>query len=155
MSDIPLLDPKEIEVELPGGGSKKYIISKIPCVPSREILCMYPVTAMPKLGNYKENETLMFKLMHYVGVPLEKGVLRLTTQELINNHIQSPITSLKIEDEMFFYNYGFFLREKVSDIFTMLARALDQFATKIATDLSQPSSHPVKPPSTNSEQSTA
>ena len=67
-----MLEPKEIEIE-----GKKYIITKIPAVQGREILTQYPITAMPKIGQYKATEELMFKMMKYVYAISEGKNIRL------------------------------------------------------------------------------
>lgn len=153
-----LIKPKEFEIELPEGGTQIFILSKIPAVEAREIICQYPLTSIPKIGDYKSNEDIMMKLMNYVAVPLASGVQqRLTTRQLINNHLKSEyqaILLMKIEDTMFFYNYGFFLHEKVSNFFDGLAQRVAAWATSISTASSPQSSTQAKPPSTNSGQST-
>ena len=55
---MDLIQPKEIEVS-----GKIYRISKFPATVGREIVAKYPVSNMPKLGDYKVREEIMTKLM--------------------------------------------------------------------------------------------
>ena len=91
-----LLQPKEVEIELPEGGTKTFIISKFPAIAGREIITQYPLSAMPKLGDYKTNEALMLKIMGYVGIETEAGYVPFITEAAINNHILSFETLMKL-----------------------------------------------------------
>lgn len=153
MSD--LLEPKEVDVELPGSGTKKYILSKFPAVAGREIICKYPLSGLPKIGDYAVNQETMLKLMSYVAVPIPGGQpLRLTTPVLIDNHITSFETLMKLEWMMMEYNCSFFLEGRVSILFSAWAAKLPTVITSILTASLQQLSPTEKPPSTNSEPST-
>lgn len=114
-----MLEPFEVTIETLAGKSKSYLLSKFPAVAGREIFASYPLSAIPKLAEYKSNEEVMFKLMAYVGVVTGKDtagndtILMLKTEALINNHVPDWQTLAKLEFEMMKYNSSFF-REGVA-----------------------------------------
>ena len=108
-----MIDPKEIEVTTQRGELKKFIISKFPAFIGREICTQYPMSALPKLGDYRANEEILLKMMGFVAVPIKDGnPLRLSTRELIDNHVDSWETLAKLELELMQYNCSFFLPEE-------------------------------------------
>lgn len=136
-----------IEMDIDG---KTYRLYKIPAVDAREIVAQYPMSAVPKIGDYKINETMMFKILSYVEVILENGQsLRLKTKELINNHVPSWETLAKIEKEMITYNCSFFQDGRASTFLSGIAQNIPAKITKILTDLSQQLLQTNKPLSTN------
>lgn len=148
MSD--LLEPLQVDIDLPDGKKKTYILSKFPAITGREILFKYPLSGLPKIGDYAENEAIMLKLMSYVAVIDAKGTqLKLSTADLVNNHVPSAIIGLRIEDAMFKHNFGFFLSETVSNFLSGLAARLPQKVSEILTDSLDQLSRNAKPPSTN------
>jgi hypothetical protein len=151
---MDLLQPKEIEIDLPDGDTRTYIISKFPAVEGREIVAKYPLSALPKLGDYQVSEDIMLKLMCFVAVDNNGKPLRLTTRALVNNHIGSWEILAKIEMAMMEYNCSFFTNGKALTSLNELCRKAAQKISIILTDLSGPSSTPTRQPSMNSEQST-
>lgn len=150
-----LLEPKEVELTLPDGKTKTYILSKFPAVAGREIICKYPLSGMPKIGDYADNEEIMLKLMSYVAVQTTPGEpLRLTTRALIDNHVKSFETLMRIEASMLEYNCSFFLNGKVSGFLNAVAQRLPAKISEILTDSLVALSLREKQPSTNSEPST-
>jgi hypothetical protein len=118
-----MIDPIEYEVKAMAGDMRKYVISKFPAIAGREIVSNYPLSALPKIGDYKSNEVTMLKLMSYVGVNMPNGtVLRLGTIELINNHVPDWETLAKVEVEMLRYNTSFFGRGEVSSFLVNLTQ---------------------------------
>lgn len=105
-----LIKPKEVMVKDCDGNEKIFIISRLPAVAAREVLAKYPVANIPKLGEYKASEEAMRLLMSCVAVPIEgrEQPLRLTTNDLINNHIADGEQLLRLEMEMLRYNTSFF-----------------------------------------------
>ena len=96
-----MIEPKEIQYD-----EKTYVISKFPAIAGREILTQYPITGAPVIGNYKANEELMLKVMSFVGVKLD-GIpipMKLETKILIDNHVKSWETLMKLEKDMIIYN---------------------------------------------------
>jgi hypothetical protein len=137
-----LIEPKELIVNLPNGGTKTFVLSKFPAIAGREIITQYPVSAIPKLGDYAVNETLMLKLMEYVGVRQDNGNpdLCLDSRALVDNHTGDFETLMKIEMAMMEYNCSFFAQGKVSKIFEGLATKARQLITQTLKDYSAKSS---------------
>lgn len=150
---ILLIDPKEVSVADRHGNEKIYIISEIPAVQSREIITQWPVSALPKLGDYKVNEQMFFKMMEYVEVITSEGkTVRLRTRELINNHCDFAQCA-RLEGLMFQHNWGFFLQGTISSFLETIMQKVPAWISKISTASSALSSLKDAPASTNSEQS--
>lgn len=106
--------PLEMDFTSLTGEVKTYVLHKFHTVAGREIVAKYPLSSMPKLGDYKVNEETMFKLMAYVGIKVSDGnVIMLKTRALIDNHVPDWETLAKIEFEMMRYNTSFFDKGKV------------------------------------------
>ena len=128
-----MLEPMEKEI-----GGKTYTLHKFPAVAGREIITQYPITAAPKVGDYKTNEALMPKLMSYVSVPGPTAApLFLKTQELVDNHVANFEDLMKIEWAMMEYNSSFFGQGKVFDFLGLAQGKLGAFLTQMLTDFSQ------------------
>lgn len=149
-----LLEPKEFIVTDVSGRARKYYLSKFPAIAGREIIAQYPLTALPKVGNYGANEAIMFKLMAYVGVELGDAIVPLSTPGLINNHVPEFETLAKIEIAMMDYNCSFFRDGRASTFLAELAQIFSKKVIETLTSLSGQLSPNDKPPSTNSEPST-
>lgn len=145
------IQPKEITVKTQAGDERKYIISKFPAVQGREIVAKYPLSAMPKLGDYKVNEETMLILMGYVGVNLEgrDTPLLLSTKALVDNHVPDWETLARIEFAMMEYNVSFFGNGRASTFFEGIARKLQVLTSKTLTDLLAQLSQANKQPSKN------
>lgn len=140
-----MLEPKEVTIETPDGKGAVYIISKFPAVQGREIVAKYPLSAVPKLGDYAVNEETMLKLMSFVAVPRDSGgPLQLTTRALVDNHVKSWETLARIEMAMMEYNCSFFANGKGSTFFEAIAAKAQSFLSKTLTDLSAQLSPPGK-----------
>ena len=134
-----MLKPKEFSVTDHEGKTHVYILSKIPAVQGRKILCQYPLSALPKVGDYAENERVALDLMSYVAVPVKGGQpVRLATEILINNHVPDAVVQMTIEREMFNYNFGFFLEEKALTFFERLMQLIDSKISSMLTLSSRP-----------------
>lgn len=132
-----MIEPKEIQIPTPNGGTKTFILSKFPAVQGREIIAKYPLSAMPKLGDYAVNEETMLKLMCFVGVPREGSEpLQLTTRALVDNHCGDWETLARVEIAMMEYNVSFFANGKGSTFLEAITRKAQQFLSKTLTDLS-------------------
>src|SRR5574337_1379876 len=133
MSD--LIKPQEIQIETENG-KKTFILSRFPYKIGREIIAAYPMTALPKIGDYKLNEEACEKLLTYVAVPTPNGEYqRLTTEVLKNNHIDSWETCIKLEWEMIQYNCSFFRDGRASTFLSDIVQTLPQWISKISTAL--------------------
>lgn len=145
-----MIQPKEITIKTQSGDHKTFIISKLPATVGREIFCKYPLSAVPKLGEYKTNEETMEKMMSYVAaLASDGGQVPLRTKSLIDNHVPDWETLVRLEYAMLEYNGSFFANGKVSGFLDLVADKLPLWSTKILTTLSAQSSAQAKPPSTN------
>lgn len=142
-----MLEPKEVEFTLQNGTTKTFVLSKFPAIAGREIVSQYPLSSMPKVGDYQVNEAIMLKLMGFVSVKIGDKTLPLTTKELINNHVGDWETLGKIEIAMLEYNCSFFLKEKVLSFFDAISRKVPESIIRILTASLEQSSQTIKPPS--------
>lgn len=132
-----MIEPKEITVSGIDGVEKAYIISKLPATVGREVVAKYPVSAMPKIGDYQVNEEIMLKLMKYVAVVTDNGTqLALSTKALIDNHCTDWQALAKLEMAMLEYNTNFLSSGKVSQLLNAFGEKVPALITKILTDLS-------------------
>lgn len=107
MSD--LIKPQDVEIKDCEGNVKTFILSRIPAIPMREVMAKYPVSNIPKLGEYQASQEVMELLMRYVAVRLDDGRdLALVNKALINNHVVDGEQLLRIEYAMLQYNTSFF-----------------------------------------------
>lgn len=152
---MPLIEPKEFKTKDMKGRERTYLISKIPASYSKEIVLQYPTSALPKIGDPAVHMRITFMMMEYVGIPRNNSEgnpvepLILTTRELCDNHIPDLRTWMAIEREIARYNWDFFLPEDLSDFWGRLKTLLVAWSLETSTDLSQQSSKPDEPPSTN------
>ena len=147
-----LLDVKEVIVTDMAGKPYIYLISKIPATYAREIVAKWTLNSLPRIGEYDVNHEMMMKLMSYVAIPSAdktKAPLRLTTRELVDNHVPDLLTLEKLEKEMGEYNWGFFPTEALSNLKERFLRIFSIFLTQILTASLQQSSKNTSPPSTN------
>lgn len=126
--------PKEITVKSQDGQERVYIISKFPTIAGREIVAKYPVSAMPKVGDYEVNQEVMLKLMAFVAVKTDNGELRLTTSTLVDNHVPDWESLAKIELEMIGYNCSFFQNGKASTFLENIKAESQKLISSTLTD---------------------
>lgn len=142
-----MIQPKEITIETQGGESRTFILSKFPAIQGREIIAKYPLSAMPKLGDYAVNEETMLKLMAFVAVPQDGNPpLLLTTRALVDNHTRDWETLARVEVAMMEYNVSFFGNGKGSTFLEAITLKAQQFLSKTLTDLSGQFSQKAKQP---------
>jgi len=140
-----MIEPKDFELN-----GKKYLLTKFPAIQGREIVCKYPLSGMPKLGDYAANEEIMLKLMSYVYVKLNEGVpLKLETRALIDNHVGTWENLMRIEAAMLEYNCSFFQNGRASTFLAGIAQKLPQWISKTLKDSLEQLSQTEKQPSTN------
>ena len=143
-----MIQPKTVTITTMAGDKRDYVLSKFPAIAGREIIAKYPLSSMPKLGDYAVSEETMLKLMAFVGVPLDNGsTLALTTKALVNNHVPDWETLAKLEIEMLEYNTSFFSIGKISKGLKGFEGTLQASVTRILTDLLARSSAAKKQPS--------
>lgn len=132
-----MLNPKNVDIECQDGTFKTFTISKFPAIAGREIITQYPLTAMPKLGDYKTNEALMLKIMGYVEVPGpgDTPPVRLTTVALVNNHVPDYEALMRLEFALIEYNCSFFQNGKAATLLQRFVASSQQYLTKTLMDL--------------------
>jgi hypothetical protein len=132
--DSPLLSPKEVTVKGLDEVERKFTISKLPALVGREIIAKYPLSALPKIGDYAVNEETMFKMMQYVAVSNDQGgFMRLMSPEMINGHVGDWETLIQIEREMLEYNTSFFKGGFVQNFTAMLLEQAAPLLSRILT----------------------
>lgn len=152
---VELIKPEEITLQDDDGNSHTYTLSNFDAVQGREIIMKYPLSALPKLGDYEVSQATMLKLMSYVAVPqADDRQLRLTTLALVNNHVQSWEMLGKLEMAMLEKNCRFFRDGRSFDFLERAAQMFMEKISEILTSSSAVSSPPSVPPTTNSEPST-
>lgn len=148
-----LLEPKDIEIEVAtvNGGTemRKYVLSKFPAVAGRHIITQYPISGIPKLGDYDTNEEIMLKILSHVSVYVADGkTLPLSTRVLVDNHVPDWEALAKIEWAMMEYNVSFFREGRVSgfldDLLETLPELISSMLTPLLEQLSQKNSQPSK-----------
>lgn len=126
-----MIQPKEITIKTQDGREIVFVLSKFPAVQGREIIAKYPLSAMPKLGDYEVNEETMLKLMAFVAVPRKEGEpLALSTRALVDNHVPDWETLARIEMAMMEYNCSFFGDGRGSTFFEAFAQKAQAWITQ-------------------------
>jgi hypothetical protein len=119
-----LIKPKDVEIKDCDGNVKTFIISRVPAIPMREVMAKYPVSNIPKLGEYQASKDVMKLLMSFVAVRVGEGAeqreIALVNESLINNHITDGEQLLRIEYAMLQYNTSFFGQGDLSTFFREL-----------------------------------
>lgn len=150
ITERPLLKPEEFDLLDGDKKAKTFIVSNFDCVAGREIITQYPLTGMPKLGDYGENQKLMFKVMSFVAVITPDGrQLRLSTPELVLNHIDNAEMLMKLEMKMMEKNFSFFKDGRFLDSLDGIVQMFAKKILEILTQSSESLSPQEKPPSTN------
>ena len=145
-----MIEPKEITLKTQKGDEKRYIISKFPAVAGREIVTKYPVSNVPKLGDYQQSEDVMLKLMAFTAVVTPDGApLQLTTRALVDNHVPDWETLAKLEWAQLEYNVSFFGEGRNSDFLGSISQKGVLWITKTLIPLLVASLQTTKPPSTS------
>lgn len=140
-----MIEEKEIVLD-----NITFIISKVPATDGRHIFTQYVPTATPKIGSYEENEKLMYRLISFTAIKLESGVTHsLKTKALIDNHVRSWETLIKLEAAMAEYNCSFFEDGRIFNFFENFARKCLQSITKTLTGSLERLSQMVKQRSKN------
>lgn len=151
---MELLQPKEVTIKTGDGGERTYIISKFPAIPGREIVTKYPLSALPRLGEYEVNEEIMLKLISYCEVKQEDGkTLRLSTRALVDNHVPDWETLMRLEYACLEYNVSFLRSAGSSNFLNDIVAKARPFAMKMLTDLWEQSSQKAAPRSKSSAKS--
>lgn len=145
-----MIEPKEITLTTQAGVERTYIISKFPAVAGREIVTKYPVSNIPKLGEYQQSEEVMLKLMAFTAsVSPEGNRVALTTRALVDNHVPDWETLAKLEWSQLEYNTSFFGNGLNSDFFENFSQKAVTWISKTLIPLLATSLQAAKPPSKN------
>ncbi len=136
-----LIKPKEVQIKDFDGNEKTFVVSKLPATVSREVLAKYPVSNIPKLGEYNVSEEAMLKLMSYVGVVLEgrDEPLRLINRTLVDNHVPDGESLLRLEFAMLEHNYSFFGKGGLSGLLESAVKKYLPLITSTLMDSLPPS----------------
>lgn len=147
---VGLIKPKPITVSDIDGNEYDFIISRLPATVGREVVATYPISAMPKIGEYEVNQKIAQKMLRYVVRVDDYGnETALKTQALIDNHCADWQVHAKLEMAMLEYNTSFFGNGKVSKFLDGLSEKAQQWIIKTLTDFSAQSSGKDSRPSKN------
>lgn len=145
-----MIDPKEITLKTQRGDERTYILSKFPAIAGREIVSKYPLSNIPKVGEYQQSEEVMLKLMAFVCVVRADGEpLPLTTRALVDNHVPDWETLAKLEWSQLEYNTSFFGSGQNSGFLESLRPKAEAWISKTLIPLLATLSQAGKPPSKN------
>lgn len=143
-----MIEPKEITVKTQSGEEKVYIIHKLPALTGREIVTKYPLSNIPKVGEYQQSEEVMLKLMAFVAVPGVSGAnLPLTTRALVDNHMPDWETLMKVEMAILEYNISFFGKGAISGFFESISPKVVAWISQTLIPSLAASLQTAKPPS--------
>lgn len=117
-------------------GGKTYTLTKFDAITGREILTQYPMTALPKVAEYKSNEALMLKVMRHVFIVQEgREPLALTTPALVNNHVPDAETLMRLEWAMLTHNFQSLKNGAASGFLEALAKRVQESIGSTLTQL--------------------
>lgn len=126
---------KEVIIKTMCGVDLVFILNKIPAILGRELFTQYPITATPKIGNYKDNEQLMLKLISFVQVKnTDGGLVQLSNSLMIDGNIPDWETLMKLEKEMIFYNTS---AEKLAQLANQINNSLPKKIMKVFNDFTE------------------
>ena len=144
-----LIKPEEKTIEGKDGKKHVFILSNLNAIDGRRVAAQYPMSVLPKIGDYEVNEKLFLLLMSHVEKVVEGRNIRLVTPALVVNHIEDFEMSAQLEAAMIMKNFSFFQDGRSLDFFDRAARMLLEKLSETLTRSSGPSSPPEKPASTN------
>lgn len=146
-----MIQPKDLPLTRQDGTQGAFVLTKFDAISGREIVANYPVSNLPKLGDYRASEAVMLKAVGFVGIRLEgrDEPQMLTTRELVNNHVRDWETLAKLEWAVLEYNCSFFGNGLTSVSFTEWLEKARPWISQMLTALSEQSSAPAKQPSTS------
>ena len=126
-----MIKPKKVEIKDIDGNKCMFTIHRMDAMTCREIMAKYPLSSLPKIGDYEVNETTMLKMLGFVEVKKEDKTYVLDTKAMINNHVPDGETLLKLEYEMLSYNVSFLNKGVISNFLTSLKAKIPDVAQKI------------------------
>lgn len=146
---MDLIDPSELTLMGYDGKERVYTLSRFPAVVGREIVAKYPLSAVPKLGDYQVSEETMLKLMSYVSIDIGEKQQRLTNRALVDNHVPDWETLAKLEMAMMEKNCSFFANGQGLTSLEGFVRKAIESIIRTVTGFSPPSSQTEKQPFTS------
>lgn len=149
-----LREPQTVNLEDQKGEERTYTIHKFSAYDGRELATQYPLTGMPKIGDYKANEALSVKMMAYVTVEVGEKKISLSSKTLIENHVPDWEVLAKLEIEIMKYNVSFFQNGKASDFLTDCIVKGKELISQMLTVSSEQLSEAVKQNSGSSKKDT-
>lgn len=137
---MELIKPLEIKIKDIDGIEQTFIISRLNAMLGREVIAKYPLSSMPKIGDYETNKDTMLKLISHTQKVLPDGTkITLNSEALINNHITDGETLMKLEYEMLKYNISFLANGSIQKLMQRIKEALPNIATRILSQSLQSS----------------
>ncbi|CUU68099.1 Uncharacterised protein [Campylobacter hyointestinalis subsp. hyointestinalis] len=129
---MELIKPLEIKIKDIDGIEQTFIISRLNAMLGREVIAKYPLSSMPKIGDYETNKDTMLKLISHTQKVLSDGTkITLNSEALINNHITDGETLMKLEYEMLKYNISFLANGSIQKLAQKIKEILPNIATRI------------------------
>lgn len=139
------IKPEIVKVKDLDENEHTFIISRFPAIAGREIIAKYPVSNIPKLGEYLQSKEAMLMLMKYVAKvttddesadPFAEGNhIVLNTTAAIDNHVPDSQTLLKLEFVTLQYNTNFFGKGGMSGLVASLLAKYQPWITSTLTAL--------------------
>lgn len=114
---------------------KEFILSKVPATVGRKLATQYFMTGLPKVGDYEQNEKLMYEMLSYVSVQVGDNIIKLSTPDLVNNHTGDWETLMALEKAMGVYNCSFFQDGRASTLLEDFAQSLIRSVSQMLTQL--------------------
>lgn len=137
---MELIKPLEIKIKDIDGIEQTFIISRLNAMLGREVIAKYPLSSMPKIGDYETNKDTMLKLISHTQKVLSDGTkITLNSEALINNHITDGETLMKLEYEMLKYNISFLASGSIQKLAQKIKEILPNIATRILSQSLQSS----------------
>jgi hypothetical protein len=153
-----MIKPKEVEITGLDGETRTFVIHRLPATVGREVVAKYPISSLPKLGDYEVNEEVSYKMLAYVGVKLDSSdpnkLTMLRTKALVDNHVTDWQMLGKLEMAMLEYNTNFLASGKASELLSGLKTEVTEWISKTLTDSLERYSRQEKPRSKNSKKTT-
>lgn len=135
--NYPQLKSKEITLTDMDGEDVRFKLHRVPAILGRKIFSQYIPTALPKVGNYADNEKLMLELLIYVQVAHEGNWLPLNNQIMIDSHVTSWEMLVALEKEMVCFNTNFLQKGNLSKVLqSLIAKVVSELkSTETSTPL--------------------
>jgi hypothetical protein len=129
--------PKEVTIECQDGTTRDYIIGKPPATVGMKIAVNGGMSALPKIGDFPTFESSYFELLRYAEAKLADGrTIRLTTRELIDNHVPDWEALRRLVIELVKHNASFFQNGAALDFWQNSLQKVAQLVTRMSTDSS-------------------